>query len=747
MKQKNPDLENVLSPDLSSGSFFNRSALSSGLPDHDDIQERLNALSEEMHFVDVKEDSYFGNEHFYFEADNPVEYSADNHEQFLREFAHDLSEMQLRVQRIKLHALKHLLRGTYYVEEPEDYNYRWDEHLPQKQLWSLAYGLEEEEVISEESQRELVDRFNVLVSEENRLSFTPLLSKEDARLIRAIAGSMRYHQDFITSDERKKLSPILERVSELEKRLRDLKQSTLLFSMVEEDSPHEHKLRMLRGDYREILKDMAAYEESGSWFSPSYQSSMSPQRGKEQRSEPFRSDYQRFLMPEGEELERTLHKTFFRNTEYGERAKSLLFGGGISALQAIFRHIESDLSRARRFRDREWEPQIFKTEDIYFEVDALIEDFGKTHDIGVETFAPEDIDSLINRIKTDVPAVVFLNPMSNMYDMKIAQVSKLIKSLCDWEPDDEAARNKIFSKGRYSFRHLYLVVDNSTLGKISRWTEIDFRRLPDFVHIASFESLVKFGEDGLDLASAGLLTIIGEYADSDVARIRRNMGFMPPENTVRKLSFNLDSQTVDRKMARHSRNTEYLSRVVSEDAHEDQFIQKAIHPQLPDHPQQDVANEELTSAGGLFNIAINVASLRGYREQRVTNGHVFEEDSIQGSQFSAKAEIVAKAYVDLVTSLASAVSLELNQGTSYGFNTSRIAVYSRRIPKEVESEHDYQILPYIRVAPGTENIKDMILLAAVIKRANSVFTKALQEKRVVRFSEKLVKGELELQQS
>ena len=53
------------------------------------------------------------------------------------------------------------------------------------------------------------------------------------------------------------------------------------------------------------------------------------------------------------------------------------------------------------------------------------------------------------------------------------------------------------------------------------------------------------------------------------------------------------------------------------------------------------------------------------------------------------------------------LGLELNKGTSYGFSTSRIAVYGKLVPEEQEQEWHYQKEPFIRVAVGTENIKDI----------------------------------------
>ena len=73
-------------------------------------------------------------------------------------------------------------------------------------------------------------------------------------------------------------------------------------------------------------------------------------------------------MPEAEKLEKQLHRVLFRDTEYYERAKSLLFNGGLSALQAALLHIDDDVVRMRRRKADEGKeiPPVFKTDDIYF---------------------------------------------------------------------------------------------------------------------------------------------------------------------------------------------------------------------------------------------------------------------------------------------------------------------------------------------------------------------------------------------
>lgn len=723
------------------------STLSTGLSSHTEVNEQLKDLSSAITLVNVDNDkTFYSRKDYQFDASKKDNFTEDQHQQFIEEFSHDLDEIQLRIQRAKLDMLKYYMKGSYYKKKPEGAEYGWDKDLSQNKLYIKSYSLinREEEITTTEN-KELISNFNELLPEDHKISYNALIGSHDAFLIHEVVSSMNYSTTLNSLELIKKLNPLMQRILKAEKEILELKSSPLLFCLDDSSSPFEHKVNEFWSDYRKIAKQLAAFAESDSWFSPCYGESMTPQRGETQSSKPFSSDYQRFMMPEGQKLERALHKNLFRETEYREKAESFLFGGGLSALECTFRLIETNLSRSRSRNDQPLEQKIFKTKDIYFEVDSSIHEFCKTHEIEAECFETNEVDSLIKRIKQDCPIAVFLNPMSNMYEMKVSQISKILKELCQWDCNS-VEKEKIYGDTMFIKQHIHIVIDNSTLGKLVKWNEFDFSKLPPFVRIVSFESLIKYAEDGLEMAPAGLLTIIGEYADSEVRSIRKRMGFMPPENTVRKLAYCMDGEALDRKMQRHSRNTRYLCEALLEEASEDSFITEVIHPSIFTHPDFSIANNEMKNAGGLFNIGLQVEFLKNYSERFSTdsNEDVIFRAKMEDRDFINNVKMIAEAFSELIILLPREANLEVNKGTNYGFNKSRIAVYSKELSNSEESNSNYQIIPYLRVAPGTENIKDMALFASIIKKANNIFSSAIENNIILDFSETLTRDKVTL---
>src|SRR3989338_917902 len=91
---------------------------------------------------------------------------------------------------------------------------------------------------------------------------------------------------------------------------------------------------------------------------------------------------------------------------------------------------------------RQQKSEIFKTSDIYFEVDQRIEQHFKDQNLKPVVFNPEDTAGLIERIKKEMPTAVFLNPMSNMYDMKMTGINEILEALADpkgWKPSKKSA--------------------------------------------------------------------------------------------------------------------------------------------------------------------------------------------------------------------------------------------------------------------------------------------------------------------
>ena len=279
------------------------------------------------------------------------------------------------------------------------------------------------------------------------------------------------------------------------------------------------------------------------------------------------------------------------------------------------------------------------------------------------------------------------------------------------------------------------------MGSLALWKNRKLEQLPRFVRVINIESLIKFGEDGQDVTTAGLVTILGEYADHELDMIRRRRGFMPIEQIARRVDFSMDREGLEGRMQRHSRNTEVIAEALNQHtARNTGLLQQPSHPLLTSHPDHEKYRGETRGAGGLLNVGFDESSLFDYRELFGDPPHTWQGQKMQRSD----RERISKAFSLLVTKLAGAVGLDLIRGTSFGFNTSRIAVYEYSKETEGEVEYDLRNGRYLRIAPGTETIKDTILLAAVLKRADEIFGEALRKRRIEELCELLFRKESEV---
>jgi len=345
-----------------------------------------------------------------------------------------------------------------------------------------------------------------------------------------------------------------------------------------------------------------------------------------------------------------------------------------------------------------------------------------------------------------MPDAVFVAPMTNMFGMKVAEIGRLLEALCD--PQLTAARSgQALPPPDGCVRALYVVIDNTTLGRLARWQDFNFARLPDFVKILSFESLVKHGQDGQDLAPAGLVVAIGKGLGCVLRSVREQVGSMPAEISVRRLEHTPDSEMLDRRMRRHSRNTSLLCRNLQDVCRKSSFFREVNHPFLENHPQHRVARRELRDAGAIFTVRFNLDFMRCYTEHPASEAEGRTVQAAAKRDYQDFALLIAKAYLKLVVELARRSDLELNAGSSFGFNSTRIVIYTRQLPPGEEADPHYQREPYLRVAPGIENVKDMKILLAVLKRASEIFMEAVSQRRILALSTEIMRGTINWIQS
>jgi cystathionine beta-lyase/cystathionine gamma-synthase len=743
-----------------------------GLPTRAEVEEQFAKIDDTLQVL--PERNYgFPSDELIFSRGQGGGLSAEQYAQFKKEFQEDLAGLKLRLQRLKIRLLGPMLKGYARTKQDEKEEYSEKDKSTAARLSSLVGDFKyHKRPLDQTGMRQLISSVNRSLPAEYHLGVAENLSVADVELLYKLTFNLRFESSKKMKVSEKKLyENAIGAITELERILQHVEQQEELFTRGGSGFQSEENVKQVWSEYRQLLKQFAALEEAENWFSPTYGASGKGQQGTDQSPERLRTDYQRFKMPEIEALEAELCASYFGEHDYHEYVKSLVFGSGLAALQAILLELSRGIAetqslmkekKSKKSKKRDIIPdfpalKVVKTSDIYFEVDSLVQDHFKQLGVPIEEIDPANTTAIIAKIQEELPVAVFLNPMSNMYDMRVTEVRNILAALMvDYDYDKEPAWRKRAreqlsgNQGGYFKRFIYIVIDNSTLGRLAKWRELDFRRLPSFIRIVSFESLIKYAEDGQDMAPAALVTTIGQSANEGLREIRSRAGFMPPENTVRKLKNFVPVDVTDKKMARHTRNSEMIGAELEEAIKDsDGLLARVIYPGLASNPEHEKAEAEMHGAGGLLGIGFNFRFLKNYRELQFETtdrwGVVQREykKPIPDYEFKKTTDEIASAFDNLIILLAKQAGVEINQGTSYGFHTTRIAVYDRLVPenerisKAKERKYNYGTEKYIRVSVGTENIKDTQLIVEIIKRANQIFTEAKNNQRLFKLAEQL----------
>lgn len=716
--------------DLLSGIALPRSALENGLSSRDDIASKLREIGG-LQITDSIE--LLGCTLSAPRSEAQIAYSESQHREYLSDVAADFEQLQAHLLRAKIPLLKELLRGSYHQEKPEGAAKDWDKDFPIVRLLIKAYRMSTESRPLESGEaRELIDACNRFLPDEAALPHSDLIDRSDVKLVHQLLYSMS--EETPASDDdlmRDATAKLVLDCNGIQRRLREMKCVPTLFAPSEVGADYETALSEERLRYRAILKGLVAAQGAGSWLSPAFGKGLGTERGRDQESRPFESDYQRYNMPEFRLEGYKLTECFFRRrVDFDEGISSTVFPSGMAAFQAVFHRIKADLKHTPKNGAPAGVPRIYKTPDMYFEADGAI--LNLCEELGCAAMYLDTTSGaeIVRSIQENLPHAVFLAPLSNAYGMSVVEVRKVMQGLMEWEwkSDDRLAPEFVLDTEHRKYypqvgRKMSIIVDDTTLGALATWHDLDFKKLPKFIKVYSIQSLMKYGQDGLELAQAGLVTSIGDMMeDLHVSRVRSSRFLMPPEATMRSVALNTNRAAFERKLERHSRNTHFLVNNLQPEG----FIAHVSHPFLSGHSSRGHAADEMRGAGGLFNLRLSWQLLDGYQE-RGEHAEVLQKDYLRwGKDFRHR--MIAQSFVETCVKLAESIGLPLNAGTSFGFNTTRVAAYDTRNfeapAKDREMDH------YLRVAPGTESLKGAALVCAVIKRASELFLNAIEEGRL-----------------
>ena len=361
-----------------------------GISTREEINRKLSQINSDI-VINPNTKGYESTLKFPHQESNRVEISPEEYDLFREEFNTDVRLFSDRIQRLKMRALDQYLAGSTAAISKEEGELSYD----QEKLTFIGKLRETAAKLKFKKEKITEDEFKNLVSEANRRlpngqAIRPIKEplKIDAEQIYSLTFSMQYGKP--PSKERgKMLEGLIEDINEIESELSVIEQQGELFSDKNKNPISEEKFEDLWDKYRELLKRVANIEELTSWHSPTYGTSGKGERGVEQRSEKFLTDYQRWKMWEALELERRLHSDSFGKrvrSGFDLRMESILTNSGMTALEAIMQGIDMRSSRGKKSRKK---AKIFKTKDS----GKTWNDFFFTHDepfipnVGVERLA------------------------------------------------------------------------------------------------------------------------------------------------------------------------------------------------------------------------------------------------------------------------------------------------------------------------------------------------------------------------
>jgi len=618
----------------------------------------------------------------------------------------------------------------------------WDKDLPVAQLSDRCFkATEGVESNNPNLPPHPTDQLNTLLPPQFHLATLRTFNIHDWNLYHRLLKEMRYSDPIVDRDQLTRLQLCHEHLRALDRELIDLQTAPLLFPQDDTGSfRHENVIFTCWQRYRGVLKDLAGIGGILNYFSPTYGAAGHYQRGPDQVCESMVNDYQRWGMPALDTLESDLEITQFGTANDGTNSQTLLFNSGTAALAGILGLLENNFTTPNR---DDVPPKIFRVGNIYFEIDDVIKRFCNVNRIKPCLLDPKDTEGVVQQIKRELPDAVFLSPVSNDFDATVTEVTRILEGLAD--PRWAGSVDEVF----FTFddiprRKLYLVIDNTTTGRSAKWPRFDFPSLPRFVTVVSFESLLKYGEDGLDLASAGTVTLIGEHDKNELRMLRRRSGAVPSEHTVLSLMNAYDRDDIVRQMERRSRNASYLAERLSRSFVSESFLSQVSHPGTGDRATAERLGRECTGVGGILRFSFNFDFLLDYRERRRKADYEYMDGPIDRGSRSGIASDLVVAFSRLAVILAQSVNVELNRGGSFGFNYSRIGALDRIPMAAEEKEFSYLGIPYLRMAVGTENIRDIAKLATVFQRTNEIFTEAKERGNLIQLVDLLKRNSLSL---
>jgi cystathionine beta-lyase/cystathionine gamma-synthase len=358
------------------------------------------------------------------------------------------------------------------------------------------------------------------------------------------------------------------------------------------------------------------------WQSPSFLHSIVPASGRQTgRIRAHWYDYKRDRHADAEDYER---RYVLEMVDGPGGARALLTVCGMAAFTTILGWLVGE---------RKLQGPVLAGRGLYHESRLLLERMLA----GRVAFVDEaDTAALLRAIGERQPSALFLDSLSNTRLMPAPDLPAVIDAL----------------RGADT----YLVLDNTCLSVGCQ----PFALAGDAVRLVVFESLLKYGQLGLDRASAGVIVARPGDADS-LEGYREHLGTNIPDMSVHALP-PPDRGVLDRRIARLERNALWLAAGLEQRAPPGV---KIVHP----------------GRGGCFVVLLEERDGGLDREQRLVGEAVAE---------------------------AARRGVALHAGSSFGFDVTRIYLTAARAESGT---------PFVRIAAGTEHRLELDALTHVLASA------------------------------
>lgn len=297
---------------------------------------------------------------------------------------------------------------------------------------------------------------------------------------------------------------------------------------------------------------------------------------------------------------------------------------------------------------------------IYFETEEQVSKLPHIEIIRTET---HDTQEIAERIITEKPRVVFLDPITNTVELRMTDIEAVLFTVAKRLTDD-----------------VYVVIDGTMLSG-----QVDIPKLAKIsphIKIFYYDSCSKYLQLGLDIAMGGLVIVPIEL-QSIFDRLRRNTGTI-----LYDVSANIfpiyDRVVHQMRMGRFSRNAQIVGNLIESDS---ELSRKVVphFPHLASHKDYEVA-KRYKSVGGLITFSF----LDPYLNQR---------DSLN-------------SFIEIALTITKRHGISLTKGVSFGFSIPRISAATAMAENSP---------PFLRLSVGDRSYDETILLTKALIEAFKIY--------------------------